>query len=102
MTVNSESQGSALGAELAEALDRSLETSLHSLESLRKAVNSYTIYYRDRGVSLDRVMISVSKVLLDIELGRDGEGDDDVAPSRDSELARQLSVWCKEDYLRGS
>ena len=90
------SPSSVLGSELTDALDRSLETSLHSLASLRSAVRTYAVYRRDRGVPLDAVIRSAVKLLFEAE--EDRVTDHIPSPARDSELAIQLREWCKEDY----
>lgn len=85
---------------LEEALDRSVETSLHSLASLRKAIRTYAHHQKRRGVTLDSVMRAVSNVLMELEDDRATE----LKPvrARDPELARQLRAWCGEDYANGA
>ena len=90
------STSSVLGSELTDALDRSLETSLKSLASLRLAVRTYAVHRRDRGIPLDAVIRSAVKLLFEAEEGR--VTDAIPSPARDSELAVQLREWCKEDY----
>lgn len=81
---------------LEEALDRSVKTSLASLESLRQAVRGYTRHQKTRGMTLDSVMRAVSGVLMEIE--DDRATDLNPVPLRDPDLARQLRAWCSEDY----
>jgi len=100
MTDKQHSPSSVLGSELTDALDRSLQTSLHSLSSLRHAVRSYTLHERNRGVSLENLLKEALTTLTDAE---DDRGDlSNLAPVRDGELARQLQAWCREDFGRRS
>ena len=85
----------ALGELLSAALDRSIETSLASLESLREAVRSYTRRQKNKGMPLDSVMRALSGVLMELE---DDRASGDHAPTRDPKLARQLRAWCSEHY----
>lgn len=86
----------ALGPMLAQALDRSLDTSLDSLHALRKAVRIYTRNQKRRGETLDSVMRGVSSVLMEIEDDRTNGTPDSM--NRDPDLARQLRAWCGHDY----
>ena len=81
---------------LEQALDRSVETSLHSLTSLRKAIRDYTRQQRSRGMTLDGIMRAVSGALMEVEDDRGTKAEP--AEMRDPELARQLRAWCSEDY----
>jgi hypothetical protein len=84
---------------LEQALDRSVETSLHSLVSLRKAIRDYTHHQKNRGMTLDGIMRAVSGTLMEVEDDRaTGVGPDAM---RDPDLARQLRAWCSEDYSDG-
>jgi hypothetical protein len=76
-------------------LDRSIETSLTSLDSLREAVQSYTQRQKNKGMPLDSVMRALSGVLMELE---DDRVTGDSAPRRDPKLARQLRAWCSEHY----
>ena len=96
MTNNPQSPASILGTELTDALDRSMQTSLSSLVSLRLAVRSYTIHNRDRGVSMETLLKSALNVLTEAEDDRGAFTDS--YPVRDSELARHLAAWCHEDF----
>ena len=91
-----DSPSTALGAMLEQALDRSVETSLHSLLSLRKAIRDYSRQQRARGMSLDSVMRAVSGALMEVEDDRATASGP--SATRDPELARQLRAWCSEDY----
>ena len=91
-----DSPSTALGPMLAQALDRSLDTSLESLLSLREAVRSYTKHQKRKGESLDSVMRGVSSVLMEIEDDRSRESPS--SANRDPQLARQLRAWCGEDF----
>ena len=94
-----DSASPSLGGMLDAALDRSITTSLESLDSLRSAVRKYARQQRNRGVSLDSVMRAVASALMEAE---DDRGRDMHASSiRDPNLARQLRAWCSEDYLGG-
>ena len=93
------SPATVLGSELTDALDRSLETSLSSLISLRAAVHDYAIHSKNRGVPLDSVIRSAARMLAEAE--EDRVTDVIPSPARDSELAKQLRQWCKDDYADG-
>ena len=95
MPNESESPSPSLGRLLTQALDRSVETSLTSLETLREAVRAYTRNEKNRGIPLDSVMRGISGVLMQME--DDRASADDVSP-RDPVLARQLRAWCSEHY----
>jgi len=97
---DAEAPSSALGTMLEEALDRSVETSLHSLAALRKAIRTYAHHQKSRGVTLDSVMRAVSNVLMELEDDRALELNP--VRARDPELARQLRAWCGEDYSNGA
>jgi hypothetical protein len=86
---------SSLGDALTHALDRALGTSLESLTVLRLAVRNYTQHQKNRGVTLDRVMVALGTALTDSE---DEKGDGTLPEVRDPELARQLRAWCSDDY----
>jgi len=90
------SPATLLGSELADALDRSLETSLGSMISLREAVRAYAIHSRRRGVPLDSVIRSAARMLSEAE--EDRVTNVIPSPARDSELAKQLRQWCKDGY----
>lgn len=94
-----DSASPSLGGMLDAALDRSITTSLESLESLRAAVRTYALHQRNRGVSLDSVMRAVSSALMEAEDDRGRERHS--SSIRDPSLARQLRAWCSEDYLAG-
>jgi len=96
MQNDSESPSAALGELLAQALDRSVETSLSSLESLRDAVRSYTRNEKNRGIALDGVMRGLSAKLMEMEDERSSS--EEMSP-RDPKLARQLRAWCSEHYV---
>ena len=96
MTTQSTSPSSVLGTELTEALERSLETSIHSLSSLRTAVRVYAVESRRRGLPLDSLIRAAAKMLSEAEEGRVTHVTP--SPARDSALANQLRAWCKEDY----
>jgi hypothetical protein len=83
----------ALGIELADALDRSLQTSLDSLDSLRAAVRIYTRDGQNNGLSVDSVCAAVLKALTEAE---DGRGHPQ--SSHDTDLARQIEQWCREGF----
>jgi hypothetical protein len=93
------SPAAVLGSELTDALDRSLETSLGSLISLRAAVHAYAIHSKKRGVPLDAVIRSAARMLAEAE--EDRVTDFIPSPARDSELAKQLRQWCKDGYADG-
>jgi hypothetical protein len=96
MPNNSDSPSPALGELLGQALDRSVETSLSSLETLRDAVRAYTRNEKNRGMPLDTVMRGISTALMEMEDERvSGDG---MSP-RDPKLARQLRAWCSEHYV---
>jgi hypothetical protein len=86
---------SALAPLLEQALDRAVDSSLSSLESLRDAVGSYTRHEKNRGMSLDSIMRGISSVLMQVEDER--ASPEDTSP-RDPKLARQLRAWCSECY----
>jgi hypothetical protein len=94
MSVTRDLPSVALGALLAQALDRSIETSLASHDNLRTAVRSYARHQRDCGRSLDSIMRSLAAVLMELE---DDRADEDRF-RRDPHLARQLRAWCSERY----
>jgi hypothetical protein len=96
MNIRSSSPASVLGLEITAALDRSLETSLRSLSSLRSAVRKYTTHSRECGVPLHSVIRSAETILYDAE--EDRVTDLTPSPSRDIELAKQLRQWCKDDF----
>ncbi len=96
MTIRPGSPSSVLGAQLAGALDRRLQSSLNSLVSLRDAVRVYTIHERDRGVSLETIVKQALTTLTHAEDGRDGSSNG--GTMRDSDLARHLETWCREDF----
>jgi len=87
-----------LSAELARALDRAVGTSLDSLDLLRKAIRTYAMDQKARGIPLDQVMVTVGRVLMDVEDDRIGLPQ--LAALRDPDLARQLRAWCSEYYMR--
>ena len=97
---NSNSPPPGLNLMLAQALDRSVETSLDSLAALRSAVRAYTLSERNRGMSLESVMRAVSGVLMEIEDDRKTELN--AVPVRDPDLARKLRAWCGTDYSEGA
>ena len=80
---------------LAAALDRSVETSLTSLDHLREEVQGYTRRQKNRGVPLDTVIRALSSVLMELEDDRTSANG---APQSDPKLARQLRAWCSEHY----
>lgn len=87
---------SVLRTELAEALDRSLLTSIQSLSSLRLAVRAYTIHEKDLGVSLDKIVLQARAILSDVE---DDRGDRlHNEPVRDGALAREVESWSRRDF----
>lgn len=96
MTNKPYSPESVLGSELTAALDRSLETSLLSLSSLRLAVRTYATHHRERGIALHSTICSAEKMLFDAE--EDRVTDVTPSPARDTELAKQLRQWCKDDF----
>ena len=85
----------AFGDLVASALDRSVETSLNSLHSLRDAVQAYTRNEKHKGASLDGVMRAIASLLIEAE---DDRGSTNEPPTRDPKLARQLRAWCSEHY----
>ena len=95
MLNDSESPPSALAHLLGQALDRSVATSLASLESLREAVRAYTRNEKKRGIPLDGVMRRISAALMEME---DERSSGEVMSPRDPKLARQLRAWCSEHY----
>jgi hypothetical protein len=95
MTSTPDSPSAALNGLLANALDRSIDTSLTSLDELRIAVGNYTRHQKNRGMSLDSIMRALSTVLMQME---DDRVIEDQAPLRDPKLARQLRAWCSEDF----
>ena len=96
MTKNLRSPSSLLGDELADALDRSLQTSIDSLASLRRAVRAYTVHQRKNGVPVETLISDALKVLAQ---AKDGRGDNTGSDRfRDAELARQLKAWCQADF----
>ena len=90
-----EAPSSALGDLLSQALNRAVNTSLSSLESLRDAVQAYTLHEKNRGMPLDSIMRGISSVLMEMEDER--ASPEDTSP-RDPKLARQLRAWCSESY----
>jgi len=96
MNIRPSSPASVLGLELTAALDRSMETSLKSLSSLRDAVRSFTTQSRDRGVPLHAVIRSAEAMLHEAEEDRVCEVTP--SPARDIVLAKQLREWCKDDF----
>lgn len=90
-----ESPSATFGELLAAALDRSVETSLTSLDLLREEVRSYTRRQKNRGMPLDSVMRAIATLLIEAE---DDRALTNVTPTRDPKLARQLRAWCSEDY----
>jgi hypothetical protein len=90
-----DSPSAAFGDLLASALDRSVETSLTSLDSLRDAVQAYTRRQKNKGASLDGVMRAIATLLIEVEDDRVSVND---VPTRDPKLARQLRAWCSEHY----
>lgn len=96
MNTQPHSPSAVLGSELTAALDRSLETCLKSMASLRAAVRAYSIHSKKRGVPLDALIRSAEKMLHEAEEGR--VTDVTPSPGRDSELAKQLRQWCKDDF----
>lgn len=95
MPSNPDSPSPVLGELLSQALGRSVETSLASLESLRDAVRAYTRNEKNRGMSLDSVMRGISGALMEME---DDHVSGDGMSTRDPHLARQLRAWCSEHY----
>jgi hypothetical protein len=85
-----------LPAALAEALERSVGTSLVSLHHLRSCVINYAKREERRGVPVNDVIVAVGRLLMAAE--------DDVIPktdgtgARDPDLARQVRAWCAEAY----
>lgn len=96
MTNKPSSPESVLGSELTAALDRSLQTSFTSLSSLRLAVRTYATHHRERGIPLHSIIRSAEKLLFDAEEER--VTDVTPSPGRDTELAKQLRQWCKDDF----
>lgn len=99
MNTQPSTPSSVLGTELTEALDRSLQTSLNSLISLRAAVREYAVHRRNRGVPLDSVIRAAARMLSAAEEER--VTDILPSPARDSALGNQLREWCKEYYVDG-
>ena len=96
MVHNPDNPPALLGDALAQALDRTVGTSMDSLQALRIAVRNYTVDQKAHGVALDRVMLALSSVLMQVEDERMWSPDEKGA--RDPELARQLRAWCSEEY----
>jgi hypothetical protein len=83
---------------LAEALERTVGSSLDSLLDLRTLVIGYARRQHAQGVPLNDVIVAVGRQLMSAE--------DDAVPrsgateARDPELARQLRAWCAEGYAK--
>ena len=95
MPMTPDSPSTTLSELLAQALDRSVETSLASLDDLRDAVQSYAARQKKKGMPLDSVMRALSGVLMELE---DDRVSSNGAPLSDPKLARQLRAWCSEHY----
>lgn len=95
MSTIPDSPSHALGELLSDALERSVDTSLTSLESLQTAVRSYTRHQKNLGVSLDSIMRAISSVLMEAE---DDRIVNNGQPLRDPKLASQLRAWCGGEY----
>lgn len=83
---------------LAQALERTVGTSLDSLHNLRGLIIGYARRQHSHGVPLNDVIVSVGRLLMNAE--------DDAVPhppaseARDPELARQVRAWCAEGYAK--
>jgi hypothetical protein len=95
MQDDSDSPSRTLDGLVSDALNRSLDTSLDSLDALRKAVRSYTLHQRNRGVPLESIQGAISTVLDRLE---DERSQPDELAFPDRKLARRLSDWCSKDY----
>lgn len=83
---------------LANALERTVGTSLDSLHNLRGLIIGYSRRQQAHGVPLNDVIVDVGRLLMTAE--DDAVPHPPAAEARDPELARQLRAWCAEGYAK--